>query len=63
MNALEFDQMRDGINVSHRKNISIIEGEWTLLLAINEDGVDHRMATHLELVGRTWTLWTDVLVK
>ena len=61
MNALEFDQMRDGIIVSHGKNIGIIEGEWTLLLTIHEDGVDHRMVTHLELVGRARELWAGVI--
>ena len=52
MNGLEVASLSDGIIVSNGENISIIEGEWTLLLTIHESGVRHRLEAHTELVGR-----------
>ena len=51
----------DGIIVSPGENISIIEGEWTLLLTIHEDGIAHRLVTHAELVERTRKLRNTII--
>ena len=63
MNGLEFEKLPDRIIVSQGENISFIEGEWTLLLTIHEDGVRHRLATHVELVRQSQELWNDVIGK
>ena len=61
MNALKFESLPDGIIVSKGDTINIIEGEWTLLLTIQESGVRHQVATHAELVTRTQELWNTVI--
>ena len=61
MNAMECERLPDGIIVFKGENTSIIEGEWTLLLTIHEDGVAHRLATHTELVRRAKGLWDHVI--
>ena len=48
VNGLKFATLPDGIIVSNGENISIIEGEWTLLLTIHESGVRHRLDAHTE---------------
>ena len=61
VNGLDIQQLSDGIIVSRGENISIIEGEWTLLLTIHEDGIAHQLATHARLVRRAHELWTNVI--
>ena len=61
MNALKFETLPDGIIVSKGDTINIIEGEWTLLLTIQESGVRHQVATHVELVTRAHELWNTVI--
>ena len=38
VNGLDIQQLPEGIIVSKGDNITIIEGEWTLLHTIHEDG-------------------------
>ena len=51
-NSLRFDKLDDGIIVSHRANVSIIEGEWTVLLTIRESGASYRLDIHKRLAAR-----------
>ena len=41
MNGLDIRPISDGIIVTKGQNISIIEGEWTLLLTIHENDVSN----------------------
>ena len=61
MNALKFESLPDGLIVSKGDTINIIEGEWTLLLTIQESGVRHQVAAHTELVTRAQELWNTVI--
>ena len=60
MNGLDIHQISDGIIVTKGDNISIIEGEWTLLLTIREDGVARGLETHADLVTRAREIWSIV---
>ena len=61
VNGLDIQQLPDSIIVSKGDNITIIEGEWTLLLTIHEDGIAHQLAAHARLVQRARDLWTDII--
>ena len=41
--------------------INIIEGEWTVLLTIEENGLSYRREVHKRLKARE--MWTDILAK
>ena len=56
MNGLSFDKLDDG--VTKGDNMSVIEGEWTLLLTIHEDGIVHGLKTHADLVNRARDIWS-----
>ena len=60
MNGLDIRQLSDGIIVTKGQNISIIEGEWTLLLTIHERDVSHGLEAHAELVNRAKSIWNIV---
>ena len=62
-NGLSFNRLEDGIIVTRGENLSVIEGEWTLLLTIREDGIVHGLETHAELVDRAKSIWTIVNVQ
>ena len=58
LNGLSFDRLEDGIIVTRGNNMSVIEGEWTLLLTIHEDGIVHGLKTHADLVNRARDIWS-----
>ena len=58
MNGLSFDKLDDGIIVTKGDNMSVIEGEWTLLLTIHEDDITRGFATHADLVNRARDIWS-----
>ena len=60
MNGLDIRPLSDGIIITEGQNLSIIEGEWTLLLTIHEDGVTRGLKTHDELVTRARAIWSRV---
>ena len=62
-NGLRFDKLDDGIIVSHGENVSIIEGEWTVLLTIRESGASYRLDIHKRLAARAEQLWNNVLER
>ena len=63
VNALQFNKLSDGIIVTKGQNMSVIEGEWTLLLTIQEDGIEQRLTTHTELVRRAHELWDIIGIQ
>ena len=63
VNGLEFKRLSDGIIVTRGENLSVIAGEWTLLLTIHEDGVHQRLQTHSGLVQRATELWAIIGVQ
>ena len=63
LNGLSFDRLEDGIIVTRGNNMSIIEGEWTLLLTIHEDGITHGLAAHAQLVTHAQTIWNIIEVQ
>ena len=60
INGLDIKPISDGIIVSRGANMSVIEGEWTLLLTIHEDGIIHGLRTHTDLVARARNIWNIV---
>ena len=60
VNGLEFSKLSDGIIVTRGENLSVIAGEWTLLLTIHEGDITHGLVTHAELVSRAKTVWDIV---
>ena len=61
VHGLDIQPLPDGIIVSQGDNITIIEGEWTLLLTIHEDGMAHQLAAHARLVEQARDLWINVI--
>ena len=57
MNGLDIHQISDGIIVTKGDNMSVIAGEWTLLLTIHGDGITRGLATHADLVNRARSIW------
>ena len=60
MNGLDIRPISDGIIITRGQNISIIEGEWTLLLTIHENDVSNGLDAHKELVNRAKEIWNLV---
>ena len=58
VNGLDIRQLSDGIIVTKGENLSVVEGEWTLLLTIHEDDITRGLATHEDLVNRARNIWS-----
>ena len=60
MNGLDIHQISDGIIITKGHNLSVIEGEWTLLLTIHEGDVTNGLQAHAELVKKAKEIWNVV---
>ena len=60
INGLNIQPISDGVIVTKGQNLSLIEGEWTLLLTVHENDISSGLEAHKELVNRAKEVWNVV---